>query len=405
MKLVSRILVLLLSLCALPTRASSQCAPDGLDGLPCCSLATPKLPKLPQINHQAQEICFRDCGVEAITLCRAQWKVLNTGIAQPGGNGPDCSYRLASLELFDAVGNLKWSGRFRLLYSRTWRETTAAGTPQQVWRFLVNGDLIPTATTGPVPCPLPACAPAFGRVKFSGYIDYARDCATLAWETAWMLTHACDMVEHGPGFPRAGAFHPNRSYSFVGPSAGFVANPLVAVEGGGSPFDASRRLLWPAAGTTGPILCQAEERAFNNMPIAPPFCLCAGGPMGQWNNGAMNVNGACGTTLTPGIVVFPGFLSMGIGTWTNPLVYPGIEDVRWNVTEYVDTDPCTGAVGTEFFFGVSTLGGNPAVQVNTTTPGVPLPLIFIDQSNSMRIGGGPVLNVPYVSDHVLNLNQ
>jgi hypothetical protein len=138
---------------------------------------------------------------------------------------------------------------------------------------------------------------------------------------------------------------------------------------------------------------------------ATPFCLCGAGPNPQWNNGALLVNGSCGTVMNSSTTLFPGFLSMSVGSWTNPAVYPGVEDVRWNLTEFLDSDPCTGVTGTEFFFGVTTLGGNPAVQVNTATPNAPLPLTFIDLANSMRLGGTPLLNLPHLSDHVLNLNH
>lgn len=404
MSAVRRILVLCLLLAAFPVPASAQCFPDGLDGSPCCSLASPKLPKFPVIAHQALGICFQNCGIDATQNYQAVWKLLNVSAAVPGTTLSACSPLWATLDLLDGSGNLQWSGRFRVFYSRTWSEATVSGTAQQVWRFLVNGDLLPTALAGPAPCPVPPCALPFGRVRFSGHVDWARDCGTLAWESAWMLTHACDAIDHQTAFPRGGSFHASRSYSFVGPSAGFVPNPLVAGEVvGGSAFEASRRLLWPVAGTTGPVLCEAEESALTSLPGLTSLCWCGVGP-GQWRNGGLFVNGSCGTTLSPGSILFPGFLSMGVGSWTNPAVYPGNEAVRWSVTEYVDTDPCTGVTATKFFFGVTTLGGNPATQVNTSSPGLPLPPIFVDQASSIRVGGGPLLNLPYVSDHVLNLN-
>jgi hypothetical protein len=403
MSAVRRFLGLCVLFAAFPAPTSAQCTPDGLDGPPCCALATPKLPKFPVIAHPALGICFLNCGIDAVQNHQAVWKLQNAAPAIPGTTGSACTPRWATLDLLDTSGNLVWNGRFRTFYSRTWSETTASGTPQQVWRFLVNGDLVPSPLAGTVPCPVPPCVLPIGRARFSGYIDWAFDCASLTWESAWMLTHACDSIDHNTSFPRGGTFHPSRSYSFVGPSVGFVPNPLVAGESGGAGFEASRRLLWPAAGTTGPVYCEAEEGATNNLLGPTALCYCSLGP-GQWNNAQMFVLGACGTTLTPGSFVFPGFLSMGIGSWTNPAVYPGLENVRWNVTEYLDTDPCTGITLTEFCFGVTTLGGNPATQVNTASPNQPLPLTFIDQASSIRLGGGPLLNLPYLTDHVVNLN-
>lgn len=280
-----------------------------------------------------------------------------------------------------------------------------------MWRFLANGDLRPTAAAGPIPCPVPPCSPAFGnRVKFTGYIDYAQSCAAAGGlQIAWMLTHACDFIDHAPGFPRAGAFHPGLSYSFVGPGAGFVPAPVIAVEGTpGSPFEAVRRMQYPPPGTTGPIQCEFEERFFHSLLPIAMNCLCAAGPpfAPQWLIGNLSGVGACGTAIaTPGGPFLPGYLSMAVGSWTLPGMYPGVEDLRWNAGNYDYTDPCTGVVQPEVFYGVTTLGGYPAVQVNTGAPGLPLPPIFIDQANSVIANGPPIMNVPYVSDRILNLNH
>ena len=46
-----------------------------------------------------------------------------------------------------------------------------------------------------------------------------------------------------------------------------------------------------------------------------------------------------------------------------------------------------------------------AFQVLTGMPGLPLPPIFIDQENSLRLFAGTTMNEPFVSDHILNLNM
>lgn len=388
---------------------AAQCpTPDKLDGGPCCAATQENVPWFPKAVQNSLEICWSDCGINAVLPYTARWtplKILSL-------NGPDCGYRRSRLELIDGGGILQWTGVMRLLYSRTWVETSPAGTPIQVWRFLVNGDLRASSTLGPAPCPLPPCAPAFGgRVKFTGYIDYADDCTTAGGPTiAWMLTHACDPIDHAPGFPRAGAFHPGRSYTFVGPGAGFVPAPVVPAEGVAAftPFEAVRRLIHPALGTTGPITCEFEERAGHTLNPVAPLCFCSVGlPLSpQWNLGNLNVFGSCGTTVTtPGGPLLPGFLSMGIGTWTIPGVYPGVENLRWNTGNYDYTEGCTGLLRNEMFYGVTTLGGYPALELTSAGPGAPLPLTFIDQANAIRTGGGVVMNVPFVSDHVLNLNH
>jgi len=388
-------------------RASAQCpVPDNLDGGPCCALTSEKVPPLKAFTQSALDICWRDCGIDFVGPCRARWTPLHVLPA----TGQDCGYRLQRLELLDVNGMLKWSGTMRLLYSRTWIEIDPSGTPLQVWRYLVNGDLRPTAAVGPAPCPLPPCALAFnGRVRFTGYIDYALDCATpgAVPRQAWMLSHVCDTVDHAPGFPRAGAFHPDRSYTFVGPSAGFVPAPVVAIEGTpGSPFSYVRRLRHPVPGTTGPIRCEYEERASHVLPNAT-FCLCTVGPAlsMQWNTGPLTMPGACGTSISPPGIPVPGFVSMGIGSWTLPGVYTGVEDLRWNVGAYADVDPCTGVTRNAIFYGVTTLGGYGAVDLMSGGLGAPLPLIFIDQADSISTPGTGVANVPFRSEIVLNLNH
>jgi len=299
-----------------------------------------------------------------------------------------------------------------LHYARTWIETDPSGTPLQVWRFLVNGDLRSTPAAGTPPCPLPACAPVFGnKVRFTGYIDYAQSCVAVGpgIQIAWMLTHACDPIDHAPGHPRAGSFHPGRSFTFVGPAAGFVVNPVVATEGtAGSVFEDVRRMRPPPPGTVGPIQCEFEERVNFSLTPNSVFCMCAtGAPLSaQWNTAPLNVNGACGTTITPPGTIVPGFLSMGIGRWTIAANYPGLEDLRWNVGSYTDNDPCTGIARNAIAYGVTTLGGYPAQALLSSGVGAALPLVFIDQCTSIRPAtGAPVANVPFRSDLVLNLNQ
>jgi hypothetical protein len=397
----------LLALRAVEGPSAAQCpAPDQLDGGPCCARAFESVPFFRKVAVDSMDICWRDCGLDAVSACRAVWTPLKT-LPVPG---PDCSYRLARLDLLDPTGVLKWTGEMRLLYSRTWSEMKPSGAPLQVWRFLVNGTLRPSSTLGPAPCPLPPCAPVFGNVRFTGYIDYAQDCTTTAGpEIAWMLTHACDVIDHAPGFPRAGAFHPGRSYTFVGPAAGFVPAPIVASEGTlFSPLEAVRRLIHPLPGATAPIRCEFEERFGHSLAVAP-VCVCSGGPPlnPQWNLGALNGTGSCGTTITtPATVPFlPGYLSLGIGSWTIPGAYPGVEDLRWSVNCSDYLEGCTGVTHSDVFFGVTTLGGYPATSVNSSGVVAFLPPTFIDMASSIRAGGATVMNVPFRSDHILNLNE
>lgn len=384
---------------------SAQCPiPDALDGGACCAAAQEKLPVFPNFVQDTMEVCWRQCDVEAVTFCSAKWKKETLFPA----TGPDCSYRQYTLELRDAAATLKWAGRMRALYARTWVEEPAAGQRLQVWRFLVNGDLKPTAAAGPIPCPVPSCVPAFGRARFTGYLDYALDCATGLWSSAWMLTHACDRIDHAPGFPRGGAFHPDRTYSFVGPAASFVPGPLVATEpGGAGVFEDIRGLRIPPPGVAAPIECEFEEQIQYVLDPLTDVCLCVtASPFLQYRIANLSVFGACGTTLTtPGAPFLPGYVSMSVGSFVDPTTYPGVEDVRWTAGGYRRDDPCTGITMDEVYFGATTIGGYPAFQVLTGPPGGPLPLIFIDQANSRRLNfPSPLMNTPFLSDQILNLN-
>jgi hypothetical protein len=400
-----RLFLPILALVGLEVAATAQCPqPDGLDGGPCCALAQEHVPKIPKFQQDSLEICWRDCNVNALVNWRAVWSFPN--IAMPGTT--NCGTRTGRLDLLDAAGILQWSGQMRIIYSRTWMESTAAGSLNQVWRFLLNGDLTPQATAGPIPCPVPGCVPAFnGRARFTGYLDYAQECGTGVDQFAWMLSHVCDLIDHHAGFPRAGAFHPDRSYTFVGPRAGFVPSPFIAIEGTpGSPFEAVRRIQHPPPGTTGPLQCVFEERINHSLLPINQFCQCGAPGTNQWYLANLTIGGACGTTVTtPGGPLLAGYLSMSIGGWTLPAVFPGVEQLRWNAGNYNWADACSGVTTNDVFYGVTTLNGDPAFQVTSGGPISPLPLTFIDQANSIRTGGGAVMNIVYLADKIINLNH
>jgi len=390
--------------------AAAQCmGPDGLDGGPCCAQATLNLPNFPNFNQKAIEICWKDCNVSSVVPYTAHWKNVLIKPGTVGGSTLPCGEFTMTLDLLAGTA-VQWTGTFLFQYSRTWEETDPSGGTLQVWRFLINGDL---RTVGPIglPCPVPVCAPANGnRVHFSGYMDEAGICGTILFQRAWMITHACDSFHHVAGFPRAGVFHPDRSYSIVGPSLGFVPGPLQPTEGTpGSPFEAMRRSVLGAPAPAPPTICTFEERI--NFQLLPQnqFCMCGLPGTQQFLLANLDVLGACGSSVnTPGGPLLPGFLSMGIGSWTIAGTFPGVEAVRWNAGQYNWFDSCTGALQSEVFFGATTIGGYAAKQI-VAPPQVPapLPMTFIDQSNSLRppLGVGTVMNVPYISDHFLNLNH
>ena len=388
---------------ALAQPAAAQCAaPDFLDGGACCAPAQTSRPIVPNFDHDVLSVCWRDCDVESVLVARAVWDT--TAMTFPSG---PCSLFSKRLRLFNTAGMLMWRGRLKFNYSRTWSERdVSTGTERQVWRYLVNGDMRPGVATTVAPCPRPPCASAFSnRVKFTGYVDYVETCGSALREYAWMVTHACDAIDHQPGL-RGGSFHPNRSYTFVGPAAAFALGSTGPVEGGSTGSDALRRVPFASGAPSG---CEFEQQVQSTLTPQAQFCYC--GPVAappQFHVADLVASTPCGTSITtPGGPLAPGYMSMGIGSWTDPTAYPGLESVRWTVGNYDYGDPCSSTLRNELFFGVTTQGGFQGVTIpsNGSLP-MPLPPTFVDQGNALRnVGtGSPGTNIPYKTDHLINLN-
>lgn len=389
---------------ALAEPTPAQCLqPDNLDGGPCCAQTNAFLPSLSGFKQDAQNICWRDCNVDQVQVVRAKW----VGKLNSAGTVAPCGEELLRLDILTPSGVLLWRGNMTLTYSRTFLVVDTNGLVSQVWRYLVNGDLRNYPAAGTPPCPVPPCASSFGGARFTGYLDAMQDCSPLGgYQFAWMLTHACDALDHHVGFPRAGIFHPDRSYSFVGPALGFVPGPIQPVEGtSGSTFEALRVRVNTPAPTT--VVCAFEEPAFHTLTPQGQFCFCGAPGTNQFLFGDIQVVGSCGTAVRnpPGAPLLPGFVSMGLGSWTNPNAYPGVQALRWNIGAYDWQDACNGSVQLEVFYGVTTLGGYQAYEMTSAGAGNPLPPIFIDQGNSVNGNGATVMNRPFRSFHILNLNH
>jgi hypothetical protein len=394
--------LLILAQGALVAPRSAQCnLDDHLDGGPCCAIAPATIPSVPSFSQSLLQICWQDCAVNQVTTLTTQWSLLKIlGIA------PACGEERMLVDILGPGNVLLWRGPVRLVYARTWIAGGTAGTVLQVWRFLVNGDL--QWMGGPTPCGSFPCLAANGnRARFTGYLDFAEDCGVPGNnQFAWMLTHACDAIDHHVGFPRAGTFHPDRSYTFVGPDLGFVPGPLQPTEGTPfSPFESVRsRTKTPPPVT---FLCNYEEPAVHSLFPQNQLCFCGAPGSNQFLIADVRIQAACGTSLAnpPVGPLLPGYVSMGIGSWTNPAAFPGVQQLRWNVAGYDTFDACTGTIVHEVFYGVTTIGGLPATQLIGGMPGAPLPPIFIDQANSERANGTTVMNVPFNSRHIVNLNH
>jgi hypothetical protein len=202
----------------LVTVAPAQCIGDdnlvGPPGVPCCFPIAPLLPQFPSMLLSSSGACLLDCGVES------SW--------------PTSVFFTAPLQFFPdlyicqiAVGppTPVPPSLAVLKYARTWMEAPGSG-PRQVWRFLLNTDLVYSpAGAGASPCPTPACAGLSLNpprpVHFMGHVDYAYDCNANAWSMCFSLTHLCGYFMHGPSSARplpAAQAHADRSFAFVGPA-------------------------------------------------------------------------------------------------------------------------------------------------------------------------------------------
>ena len=133
-------LVAFIALAAPPGR--SQCAPDGLDGAPCCGATFAAIPQIPALQRDANFICFDGCQVsQNVPYC------VNIGPPlqmQSGGQLLCGAYNIRIRLRFCGTSNFVWLGFVNAFYTRNWQESPAPGQILNVWRFVINGDMLPT---------------------------------------------------------------------------------------------------------------------------------------------------------------------------------------------------------------------------------------------------------------------
>ena len=406
-----------------PSSGQSWIQPDylwsgGFYSNPQCSNAPLTLPTFPGFKQGSLEIGWNDCQLGSQKVVTATWSAPMSPI---GVSAQDMTAELSLTEV--VVGDdLIAKGTMNLTYSRTWKEGFSQTLQFQVWRFLVNGDL--RYSQGGKGSLRPSCASTQkGRVRYTGYVDWALNPITGTWSNAWMLTHAPDEFEHALSHKRGGNFHCDRSYSFVGPASGFIPNPSVPAENGNQSSNQARSFVrhvrrprtgpppFPPVPSAPYPASSFEEDVFFQVTSQYQKCPCGSTSTGfsQFSMAQMTIKGYFGSAAQSSSQMVNGFVSMGIGSWTAVGVYPGVEDVRWTIAEYEYFEPCTNESRTEIFHGVTTLGGYRAQAISYPAPstgnyGVPLGKTFIDQSNALR-KGRTSMNLPFKSDHILNLNS
>ncbi len=392
-----------LALCAAAPGLAQCGLPDSLDGGPCCAPASVVLPSFPQMaNQSALWLCFDNC---APSLQRPFCATIGKPLPVKVGNQVVCGQYSARIQLKDCGTNLlHWSGGLRLDYSRTWTASQIPGALNlTVWRFLINGDLIPTNNVPNTPCERPASLSQYSRVYFSGHLDYAFDCFSNTWSIAWSLNHECDATHHTQQSARpapSSGFDPGKSFSIVGPGIGFVPAPGGSAIATGAISSGSLRWNnWAAA----PAICTFREPIGGNVVDFNPFCVCStiNPALGQFIDTLILAQGQCGSGLFP--TPTSHFAQKRIGSWTNPAVYPGVQDLSFGFGEMALGNGCNGATTSEWFEGALTLGGYFAVDAQ----GLVLGRQFVDleSCNTSAGSAAPRIGAPHVSYALFNSNQ
>lgn len=400
-------LVLISAIFVTQPPVNAQCGPDNLDSAPCCTPIAAALPVFPAISQGSKYVCFRDCGtVVNQNLC------VDIDPPQPvNSGGIVCGvYTIKYKIKLCGNGTVLWRGTLRAFYARNWQEIDASGQAHGVWRFLLNGNFSATPFLQSSPQWLspnvgPACYSIYNNIYVTGYIDYSFDCSSNTWAAAWGFQHDCDTIHHPPGSARpapAGGYHPTRSFVFVGPSAGFVVDPLLTLTAAGNVGDEAMRWNdWAAI----PNICLTEERASGQVQLVNAGCPCSTipGAPSQYDEFSVNIAGGCGSFAqsqpAPGVPL----RQKRIGYWTNPAVFPEMEHLSFASGDLNYGNGCNLLVGIEFFEGVGTVGGRFAVGYN----GVVLDRAFLDLGSANRNPTNLARHVgaPHVTQHFLNLNM
>lgn len=388
-----------------PSRATSAFLRDGLSFGGCREAKAVQLPEFPAVSVETKFLCWHNCRVEEMRTVQAEIEL--TQVA--GGT------YLGRVIVNDPSGHRRiWTGKLLLTYSRTWAEQSprASSPDLQVWRFVVNGDFFPSSllldTLGDDPAFVPPCARRYSRFHVQGFMDFARDLNTDEFSVAFAFDHDVDSFEHAGGISlRPGDFHEARSYTWVGPAAGFVVNPNLATDAGRC--DGSLRGI----DYNAPLLQVTEARQASGGLVRNEGRYGLEDPTGplQYNVQQFQTVATClSTAIAVPFGGLPGLVGKSLGEWIDPEVYPGRESLhierghvsyhRRSLQEW--TQP--------YFVGVQTQGGFPAhgfiTQIDGSLGLRPLSRDFIDLGDATLpdSGSAPRIGRLSLSDKMCVLN-
>ncbi len=345
--------------------------PDGYDftGV-CCTPANPTLPPFPSITQNIKYMCWRDCQPQ---LCRDLCVTIGTPrIAAAGGVVFGCGVYFVPVTIKRGAQVL-YSGRLIGTYARTWLEDTVPDPiglkETQVWRFLLNGDLLPSALIQGIANPCVAqCWRTFGAIYFAGYIDYRNFCPNNSWTAEWALDHGCDFWAHnadsGRPAPVGSVLHPTFSYTFVGPNT-FTCSINIPVSAGPVMAESVRSILW--FGNQPPTCLTDDPLVQGSMVPLQDFCPCGAPPAAAPQYTLTDFNGIsqCGTQFRTGGAGPKPFAQKRLGFFTDAAGGPfKFLLLKMGDVDYIDACLPPPIPTREYFEGVETIGGFPAFDLN-----------------------------------------
>ncbi len=318
----------------------AQCAP-GADGFDtgCCAPVAPVLPALAQTGYYGVYGMIDGCG--NVLFQSSVCIVISAPVYTPL-----CDYAVFNVLMLSPL--FTCNGTLLGKYARVWRELSPTGMPGQVWRFLLNGDLLLNLSASAAGLVPPIAEPPYSQaVHFTGFIDF--ECNAGSSPTgALCLSHWPGVLQHSPFSTNAVAplSSGTTTYHIVAPG-NFTYAPTTTAEPQGPVIgDSSRHssLVWSpfvynCFGDT-PVATGSLTTSSNN-------CLLPLGPgAGPFRHQVLNTIDCCGSPSPIGSVplsgtpIPTGLVALPLGAWTG-----GVFPYNRSLTVYfgvaLSNNPCS----------------------------------------------------------------
>lgn len=337
----------------------------------CCDSASPNLPDFPEATQLGEYACISNCSqVNAfkvkVNISKLDWFT--------------CDMARVKVSVTPATaGGPNFEGKLIAKYSRTWRISNG----NQVWRFLLNGNMKYGPSIGIFGCPTP---PHADPSHYIGYIDYTCSPLSLSPNVALNLNHMPGCISHSTlsANPLAGfAAHNNTSYHLVTPNnfnwltnaaiQGRTPDEAVRPASTGNCFPSSYKCM-----TEIPIDDGEISNRFRN-------CLCQNFINGPWTHQDMKGEGNCqGSPMAYRTVgnfdpsIPTGLVTLPLGTWGGNSWVTGVElSAHFGYMRLQDPCGVLQLVAPERVHGVTTYGQEGYLF----TPSFTAHKVFMDLQN------------------------